>query len=138
MLATVVDESPVLADAGVVVAKNATMPVSKEEDTKEEEVKEEPVVEEETASAAPAAPVAPAPTEAVKEEEPAADEKPTIADAADEEADDDEAVDADVAAEELQEGLDAVPNLMDTGRKAFTLQNWETAVQVFGKAAEIV
>jgi hypothetical protein len=40
-------------------------------------------------------------------------------------------------AEELQ-GLDAVPGLVDAGRKHFTLQNWEGAVQVFGKAAEIL
>ena len=42
------------------------------------------------------------------------------------------------AVEELQEGIDAFPGIMDAGRKAFTLHNWESAVQLFGRAAEIV
>ncbi|KAI9024088.1 hypothetical protein DFJ74DRAFT_667231 [Hyaloraphidium curvatum] len=42
------------------------------------------------------------------------------------------------AEDPAQEGVDAVPTMLDAGRKHFTLQNWEGAVQLFGKAAEIL
>lgn len=84
---------------------------------------------------------APAPEAAQPEQPAAAADQPADAAASHEKTADAEATEeAPEQPEEQQpelEGADALPGLMDTGRKHFTLQNWEGAVQVFGKAAEI-
>lgn len=50
-----------------------------------------------------------------------------------------EAEDVKIALDEVAaDGIDAVPALMDKGKKDFALQNWESAVQVFGKVAELL